>query len=211
MIITVFGASGQVGKRIVRIALGKGYEVRAFGRNINHLIDEEAGNKNLHAIRGFVFDEKDVFEAVKGADAVISALGGSFDGTDRSRSLGMKNIVAQMQKAGVKRIVALGGMGILNADEQTLLIDTEHYPEIYLPVGREHQHAYEALQQSKLDWTFVCAPDIKDAEITGAFHTSANYPPQPNNFHINAGDLALFMVNEIGDSRFIQSRVGISN
>jgi len=40
MIITVFGATGQAGKRIVSMALAKGYTVRAFGRNIEGLIDQ---------------------------------------------------------------------------------------------------------------------------------------------------------------------------
>ncbi|MBX4298776.1 NmrA family NAD(P)-binding protein, partial [Mycobacterium tuberculosis] len=34
MIITVFGATGQVGRRVVQSGLEKGYRVRAFGRNV---------------------------------------------------------------------------------------------------------------------------------------------------------------------------------
>src|SRR5690348_7629400 len=117
MILTVFGATGQVGKRIVRYALAKGHTVRAFGRNITKLIDEDIRNDQLKAIKGAVFDEGEVLNAISGADAVLSVLGGSFDGIDKARSLGMKNIVAQMEKAGVKRIIALGNFGILSSPE----------------------------------------------------------------------------------------------
>ena len=41
-------------------------------------------------------------------------IGGAMDGTDKSRSLGMKNIVQQMQRAGVDRIISVGGLGILD-------------------------------------------------------------------------------------------------
>lgn len=208
MHIVVFGATGQVGKQIVKQALFNGHHVKAFGRNVFTEFSTE--EKNLDLIKGGVFDEGEVLHAVKGCDAVLSALGGSFDGTDKSRSLGIKNIVAQMKNAGVKRIVALGGMGILNFDENTLLIDTEDYPKQYIPVGNEHRKAYEYLNNSGLDWTFVCSPDIINEDATGEFITNTNYPPEPNKYKINAGDLALFMLGELKHNDFVGMRVGIS-
>jgi putative NADH-flavin reductase len=211
MTITVFGATGQVGLRILRLALAKGYTVKAFGRSIEEMIDEDLRNENFQAVKGYVFDEKQVLEAVQGSDAVFSALGGSFDGTDKTRSLGLKNIINQMEKAGVKRIVAVGGMGVLNADEATYIIDTPNYPEMYQPVGREHLKAFFVLQASNLDWTFVCPPDIKNEDATGLYYTNANYPPEKNNYRITAGDLAMFMLNEAIENKYVHQRVGISN
>jgi uncharacterized protein len=208
MNLVVFGATGQVGKQLVKQALFNGHHVKAFGRNV--FTEFETDEENLDLIKGGVFDEKEVLHAVKDCDAVLSALGGSFDGTDKSRSLGIKNIVAQMQKAGVQRIVALGGMGILNFDDTTLLIDTEDYPKQYIPVGNEHRKAYEYLKDSGLAWTFVCSPDIINAEATGEFITSANYPPDPNKYKITAGDLALFMLDELKKNNYVRERVGIS-
>ncbi len=208
MNVVIFGATGLVGKQLVKQAILKGHSVKAFGRNV--FSEFNADEKNLELIKGGVFDEGEVLHAVKGCDAVISALGGSFDGTDKSRSLGIKNIITQMKKAGVKRIIALGGLGILNFDENTLLIDTADYPKQYIPVGEEHRKAYEYLIASGLDWTFVCSPDIINADVTGEFITSANYPPQPNKYKINAGDLALFMLNEVSKNNYVGDRVGIS-
>lgn len=211
MILTVFGATGMVGKQIVKNALALGHHVKAFGRNVESLIDDDLRNKNLEAIKGYVFDEEDVLNAVEGSDAVLSALGGSFDGTDKTRSLGIKTIITQMEKAGVKRIVALGGMGILNADDDTLLIDRPSYPKKFLPVGKEHLQAYLYLKESNLDWTIVGSPDILDAEATGEYTTATDRPPTPDKGKINAGDLALFMVSEAAKNQYINCRVGISN
>lgn len=88
----------MVGKHIVRYALSLGHNVKAFGRNVESLIDEDLRNYNLETVKGYVFNEDDVFDAVKGSDAVLSALGGSFDGIDKTRSLGIKNIITQMKK-----------------------------------------------------------------------------------------------------------------
>lgn len=209
MIITVFGATGMVGKQLVQQALFKGHRVKAFGRNV--YTELETDTKNLELIKGALFDESDVFHAVKNSDAVLSALGGGFDGSDKTRTLGMKNIIAQMKKAGIKRIVAIGGLGVLNASEETLLIDGEDYPPEYKPVGKEHQQAWEYLRESGLDWTFVCPPNIINAGPTGGYTTNANYPPEINNYSINAGDLAMFMLNELEKNKYVKQRVGISN
>lgn len=209
MNLIVFGATGTVGKQLVQQALFKGHYVKAFGRNV--YTTDFLETKNLQLIQGALFDEGEVYKAIKGCDAVLSALGGNFDGTDKTRTLGMKNIIAQMKKASVKRIIALGGMGILNADETTLLIDEEDYPPEFLPVGNEHRKAYELLKESGLDWTFVCSPDIINAGPTGSYITAADYPPVPNKVRINAGDLAMFMLNELEKNEYVKHRVGISN
>lgn len=209
MKIVIFGATGMVGRHLVRQALYNGDSVRAFGRNVftADLPDED----RLERIQGALFDAGQVSGAVKGCDAVLSALGGDIDGNDRTRSLGMKNIIAQMEKNGVKRIIGIGGLGVLDAPDGTMLLDSPDYPEAYRAVGEEHRKAWEAMRQSKLEWTFVCPPDIHDQEASGSFHTAADVPPAPNNYHIKAGDLALFMLRELRQNEYLHKRVGISN
>jgi len=209
MNLIVFGATGMVGKQLVQQALYMGNKVKAFGRNV--FTTDYLQTEHLELVQGALFDEGEVYDAIKGCDAVLSAIGGSVDGTDKARTLGMKNIVKQMQSATVKRIVAVGRMGILNAGENTLLIDEKDYPQQFVPVGKEHQKAYEILKESNLNWTFVCPPDIINAGPTGIFKTTADYPPEPNNYKINAGDLAMFMLNELIKNEFVNRRVGISN
>ena len=61
MKITVFGATGQVGKQIVKLALWKGYKVVAFGRNVFDMEEHE----NLELFKGALFDEAAVYESIK--------------------------------------------------------------------------------------------------------------------------------------------------
>lgn len=207
MKLVIFGATGQVGKYLVKQALLMGHHVRAFGRNVHILPDE---THLLQKIQGAAFDKDQVYRAIEGTDAVLSVLGGSFDGTDKTRSLGMKNIVAQMEKAGVNRIIALGGAGILDHPDGGLVIDHPDYPAEYVPVGKEHQAAWETLKKSTLDWTFICSPDIVDADVTGKYLTSVNELPPGGIGHINAGDIALCMLQELDKKDHIQQRVGLS-
>ena len=209
MNIVIFGATGMVGKQLVQQALFKGHHVKAFGRNV--FTTDYLSNENLQLVQGALFDEKEVYDAVNHSDAVLSALGGAFDGNDMTRSLGMKNIINQMKRAGVLRIIGIGGMGVLNADENSLLIDKDDYPPEYIPVGKEHRKAYELLKDSGLNWTLVCPPNIINEGPTGVYITRADYAPEPNHYKINAGDLALFMLNELEKNEYVKLRVGISN
>jgi putative NADH-flavin reductase len=209
MKLIIFGATGMVGKQLVRQALYNGYQVKAFGRNV--FIEKLPNDDHLQLVQGALFDAGQVYNAIKGCDAVLSALGGATDGNDKTRSLGMKNIVAQMEKAVVKRIVAVGGMGILNAGEHGLLVDEEDYPPQDVAVAKEHEKAYEFLAKSDLEWTLVCPSDLIDGPATGHFITNADYPPEPNNNRIFTGDLALFMLSEVSKNEYIRHRVGISN
>ena len=74
----------MVGKQLVKQALYMGHHVRAYGRNV--FTENLPEDDNLELIQGALFDEKQVFNAIKGCDAVLSALGGNFDGTDVTRS-----------------------------------------------------------------------------------------------------------------------------
>jgi putative NADH-flavin reductase len=209
MIVTIFGATGMVGKQLVTHSLAKGYHVRVFGRSVEGLIDADLRHQNFEAIKGYVFDADDVSKAIAGADAVLSALGGAFDGSDHTRSLGMKNIAAQMEKTGLKRIVALGGFGVLPNGHGGYLLDAKDYPTQYLPVGLEHKAAYELLKASALDWTFVCSPNIATADADGQFEVMEEAPAQ--SMTISTGNLAMFMVTELTKNEFVHRRVGIGN
>ena len=211
MIITVFGATGRVGKYIVRMGLAKGHTIRAFGRNVEDLIDKDLASDQLEAIKGYVFDETDVYNAVQGADVVLSALGGARDGSDKTRSLGMKNIIAQMEKASLKRLIVVGGKGSLKHDEYEYVMNRPGYPEVFLPVSKEHFQAYTFLKESNLEWTFIGAPDIPDAPANDQYTVTVDYPPATGINKINAGNLADFMLKDATENRYLRQRVGISN
>lgn len=210
MLITVFGATGRVGSRCVQMALAKGYKVRAFGRDITKWIDKDLRDENFEAIKGYVFDEQEVFDAIRGCNVVLSALGGAINGEDKTRSLGIKNIITQMQQAGIKRIITVGSQGILNDDKYEYRMKNPGYPAVFRAVSEEHFEAYTYLRNSGLDWTIVCPPEILNSDATGEYTVSVDYPPVPNRMKVAAGDIALCMLNEITENKYLYKRIGIS-
>jgi len=209
MTITIFGASGQVGRQLITHALAAGHKVKAFGRNVEDMLDRDFKDPNFSVIKGYVFDKSEVHPAIKGSDAVLSALGGSVDGNDKTRSLGMKNIVDEMVATGCKRIVAVGGLGALQPDHGEYMVKQPDYPKQFVAVGLEHVAAYEALKAANLDFTFVCPPDLINKDADGNYIAVAE--ELPPNWEVYTGNLALFMVREVTDNNYVQQRVGLSN
>ncbi len=209
MKIIVFGATGNVGRQLVKQALYNGHYVKAFARNV--FTEDLPKDDKLELVQGALFDEKEVLKALKDCDAVLSALGGATDGSDKTRSLGMKNIVKQMEKAGMKRIVAVGGIGIMEDENGKLLMEDEEFPAQYVAVSEEHKKAWQLLKESKLSWTMVCPFMITDGEPTGIFKTAVDVAALDEHASIRTGDLALFMLNEISKNEFVGHRVTIDN
>lgn len=207
MKIVIFGATGMVGQQLIDQTIGHLHTAVAFGRNVFEDLSTE--RTYLELFKGALFSEDDIKKALKGADAVLSAIGGAVDGTDRARSLGMKKIVSVMESKGPKRIVAIGGYGVLNASEDKYIFETPEFPQKYKAVTAEHFQAFEHLKNSSLDWTFVCPPDLREGKVTGEYNVNRNYPAE-GQFHINTGDLAKFMVEEVEANNFVKARVGIA-
>ena len=89
------------------------------------------------------------------------------------------------------------------------LMDATDYPPEYIPVSLEHKEAYLYLKQSGLDWTFVCAPNIVNGAADNQFVTLSE--AATDKWEVSAGNLALFMVEELERKQYLQKRVGISN
>ncbi len=208
MNITVFGATGKAGRQIVELALLRDVKVRAFSPNVYEEFLHE--RPNLELIKGYVFHEDDLEFALQDCDAVLSALGGATDGFDKTRSLGIKKIIAAMKKSGVKRIIAIGSTSVLNHDEETLIFQSTDFPQDQIPLAIEHYKTWKHLEASGLDWTFVCPQFISQAEFTGLYITRKDYPPSGVH-EIKGGDLADFMLKEITSMNYLHARVGIAN
>lgn len=205
MRLTVFGATGFVGRKIVEEALLRGHSVRAFSRNIAH---GNGHGEQYEIYPGNALDYRSVKGAVKDVHAVVSALGQRSGGKVDLMSSAMKNIIRAMEEAGVSRIIAVGGAGILQAEEQVLVRDQRNFPPFLQEVSADHLRVFHLLQKSALNWTIVCPPFIQQGEKTGRYQVRKDYPPRGKP-QILSGDLADFIVEELEHPRFPRARVGI--
>src|SRR5688500_13698695 len=120
MKIVVLGASRGVGLEIVRQGLEAGHMVTAFVRSPEKL---EVKNANLTMFKGDSMDAAAVAEAVAGQDAVVSTLGPTRPPVPHMMETSAKNIVAGMQKYGVRRLVSTTGAGVRQPEDKPKFTD----------------------------------------------------------------------------------------
>src|SRR2546428_1593715 len=108
--IALFGAGGIIGRRILDEALRRGHQVRAVVRDPTRF-SGPAGR--VAVVQGDVVDAASVAAAVRGHDAVISAVGPAHTPDARPQMLGdaARALIAGVPRASVRRLLALAGAG----------------------------------------------------------------------------------------------------
>ena len=109
MKIAVFGATGRTGFELLRQALDKGHEVTAIVRRPEAITLAHPG---LRVTPGDVLKPDSFAPALQEQDAVLSVVGvvGLKPMTFHRQSA--RNLVDQMEKAGVQRLVCVTSVGV---------------------------------------------------------------------------------------------------
>ncbi len=159
MNLVVLGATGGTGRLVVEQALAAGHTVTALVRSPEKLT---LSDPNFRVIAGQATDPSAVSRAFGGADAVISALGGS--GSVISEST--RAIIEAAHKAGVSRVVVLSSFLVERdrLDPVTRLLTG-------LAMGsmiKDKSAGEKALRDSDLDWTIVYASGLTDGPGGGS-------------------------------------------
>lgn len=201
--IIVFGATGRTGFQIVKRGLERGHKVTAFVRDPAKFT---LIHPNLKVVKGDALIQQDVSKSMAGANTVVNAL--SSDEASH-RLVFINNIINAMREHQIKRVIAIGGIGALQASEHLKVYETTAFPKEYIDVTQAHVRVLDALLTSCNEFTFVCPPMIKEGERTGVYKTQDRYPTQ--GWNILSGDLADFIIKEIDENKFVGRKVGISN
>ena len=113
MKLLVIGASRGIGLEVVKQALSRGYEVRAFARSAASI---RLSNPRLEKRSGSALNVSDVASAMPGVDAVVLTLGvragpGMVLGPIHLFSKATQIVIGAMKKACVRRLICVTGFG----------------------------------------------------------------------------------------------------
>ena len=202
MKLIIFGATGATGRQLVSQALKQGHDVTAFARSPEKFEQKHAG---LKLLKGDVLDSVAVEKAIQGQDAVFCSLGmPNIMDKSKLRSKGTRNIVAGMQKAGVKRLICLSGLG---AGESFQILPF-HYRYLIVPLIMRHLYADHNQQESyvrasRLDWTIARPGSLTDGEYTGDYQEYFGAENNARTIKISRADTADFMLKQLEDNSYL--------
>jgi putative NADH-flavin reductase len=204
--IALFGASGTIGQRILKEARSRGHQVTVVARN-NSRID------GIPAVKGDVLDAASIAEAVKGNDVVISAVGPRPEEDPQMVPQAAMALIEGTKKAGVSRLMIVGGAGSLEVEPGVQLLDTPQFPREWKGIAVAHRDALEIYRQSDMDWTYFSpAISIEPGERTGKYRVGGDEVLMDNKgqSRISAEDYAVAMLDEIEKPKLRRRRVTIA-
>jgi putative NADH-flavin reductase len=209
MKLAIFGATGMIGSRILDEALSRGHALTAITRDPSSF---SVSHENLTAVAGNALDPASVAEVVKGSDAVLSAIGSTGSSVNVIPEAA-DSLIKGLSSAGVRRLVVVGGAGVLEVEPGVQLVDTPKLLEAYRPLALAHRKAYDLYKASDLDWTFFSpAAEIEPGERTGKFKVGADslLANEKGESRISAEDYAIAFVDEVEKPQYIHRRVTVA-
>jgi putative NADH-flavin reductase len=195
MNVTLFGATGNAGARILEELLARGHQVTAVVRDPAKL----PARSGLTVRKGDLSDVSQVAGAIRGTEAVVSAYG---PGLASPGDLvgATERLVAALQQAGVLRLLMVGGAGSLEVAPGVQLVDSGYLPVEWKPIAVAHRDALEILKASDLDWTSLCpAAYFEPGPRTGVFRLGKDnlVTNEKGESRISMEDYAIALVDEL--------------
>jgi putative NADH-flavin reductase len=157
MTITIFGASGNVGRLVTQKLLDQGHQVTA----LVHRTPPLAGETGLKIVQGDVHDLDAVRSAIAGSDAVVSTLGSWGTPSKDILSAATRNIIEAAQGQNGLRFVSVTGADARAAGDKLGLAHRLTHPLLQLlakKVLQDSETHLALLEQSQLDWTVIRSP-----------------------------------------------------
>lgn len=209
MKLTVFGATGGVGREIVRQALASGHEVTAVVRNPARLA---VSGERLIVRRADLSDPEALRGAVAGRDAVLSGLGARTRADAGVASRLTRSVLAAMEAERVRRLLVVSAAPVGPVPEGQAVLDKA----MLAVVGAVLKDVYADLRvmeadlaASTADWTSVRPPRLTDKEVTGRYRTVVGGTPPRGRFLARA-DVAHAMLAMIDDPATVKQGVGVA-
>jgi uncharacterized protein len=205
--IALIGATGFVGTALLKEAASRGHSVTALVRHT----DKVAKLDNVTAVKTDIFDTDALAKQIAGSDIIISAFNpGWADANIRENHIkGSRSINDAAKKAGVKRLIAVGGAGSLEINGHQL-VDSPEFPAEWKEGALGARQALNELRDEKdLDWTFVSpAIILQPGERTGKYRLGANEPvfDDKGESKISVEDLAVAIIDEAEQGKHIRKR-----
>ena len=211
--VVLIGASGFVGTTILNELLNRGHKVTAIVRDPAKVT---ASNPNLKVIQADVTDTDVLIEASKGKDAVISAYNPGWKNPNIYEET-LKNyplIVDSVKKAGVERLLIVGGAGTLFYAPGKMVMDADDVPAKLLPGIKSLGEFYlnTLRKENDIDWIFLSpAANMTPGERTGKFRIGKDdlVVDVNGDSNISVEDYAVAMVDELEQKHHHKERFTI--
>ncbi|MEX2754657.1 MAG: NAD(P)-dependent oxidoreductase [Candidatus Sigynarchaeota archaeon] len=216
MRIAILGGTGRTGQWILKEGVERGHELVALVRSPEKI---PGASPRLHVVKGSPMHIDDVRKAVKGADAVVSALN-----VNRSSDLpwakvispkdlisaSIKNAIDAMHEEQVKRIVVISAYGVAETKKNIGAIGRFFlYGTNVKYAYIDHERQERLLMASDLDWTALRPTRLVSNSALKQVIASIDGIPRPRG-SISRRNLARFILDCVERGLYVRQAPTVS-
>jgi putative NADH-flavin reductase len=222
MKLTIFAATGGVGRQLLERAVAAGHDVTAVVRS-----PEKLSGETVRVVQADLAapDPVALESAVGGADAVLSGLGPRSNADAGVTARGTAAIVAAMQATHVRRIVVVSAAPVGTVPSPGRPRPPRHDPGDGFFMRHLLSHVARAafgkvytdlalmedvLRDSGLDWTVVRPPRLAGKPGTGRYRTAYGQNVR-GGWIVPRADVAHLMLAALGRPETIKQVIGVAS
>lgn len=158
MKIAVVGANGNLGARVTKQALNRGFQVKGF------IYAGEAPDERMEVVRKSLFDMN--AGDIADCDVMISAYGSGFNADPALNHQAFIKYI-ELNDHTQRHLIAIGGAGSLFTDESHTVYcyETPEHPDFLRDISKNIKLGIDELKKTKeMNWTVVCPSSFFDSE-----------------------------------------------
>jgi uncharacterized protein len=201
MHITVFGATGAVGSRVVTEAENRGHTVTAVTRS---------PTKPQHR-RG---DASNVDDVVRLSGEVVISATRPQPGQEHELAEVARTLLEATAKTGA-RLLVVGGAGSLNVAQGGTVEEQEDFPAELKPIANACTEQLNVFRDNDTtEWTYLSPPAVLEpGERTGKYRTGADdlIVDEHGNSWISMEDFAVALLDEVERPRNRRTRFTVGH
>jgi uncharacterized protein YbjT (DUF2867 family) len=215
MKILLLGATGRTGKLVIEEAIRRGHKISTIARDPGKLKDYQ-----IDITHGTPYDFETVEKALSGCEAVINTLNISrksdnpWAGLVSPKDLISKsatNAVSAMNKAGIKRFIALSTIGAGSSWKATpailkFIVSISNLKYAFWDHGKQE----EILQNSSIEYT-ICRAPMLSTETNTKGAVAVKEGENPPKMILSRNSAAEFFIKIIENKEHIGEIINLSN
>jgi putative NADH-flavin reductase len=207
--ICIFGASGETGLALTRLALERNLDVVAFVRS------ETAKDKlplGVTVLEGSLCSRSDVEHAITGCDAVICAFGPRRSSPEVFCGEGTQNILDAMKAQGVRRLLCVTGAMISDYPHLSWFMRSmkNSYQKQQPVLAQDRADQEKCIETSGLDWTVVKPPRLTNGKGSGHVRSGEALKVGAMS-SLSRVDLSRFLLDQMDSQEYMGKQVVVES
>ena len=206
--LLVLGGTGKTGQEIVTQALAAGHHVTIVTRDRSKVPTEHPNQQIV--VGDCVTGAASLTEAMRGLDAVISAIGRGYSfKSEQLIARSVPGIIAAMTAADVRRLMFTSALGVGDSYADSPLAAKIFFRTLLRGIYADKLAGDRLIRHSDLDWTIVQPSQLNDGPLTKRYRSGERLAmsgmPQ-----ISRADTAHFILDRINDAMTIRKTLIVS-